>query len=155
MKKSFIDPDFVLTFLYVGLGTLAVCSIYPNDFLYGDWSQWVLVITFPIDALSFGYRCMNRENLFFVFCIQTFMMAPTFIFLKRISKRNGNNSDYLKDFWFWKKVSLISFISMAVFGIASFALHKYLHGYNMEMIFLLSLSMSIGLISEIMKSRLR
>jgi hypothetical protein len=32
---------------YVGLGTLSVCSIYPKDLLYGDWSLYGLL--FGID----------------------------------------------------------------------------------------------------------
>ena len=42
------EIELIISAIYVGIGTLAVCSVYPDDFFYGDWSLIVLLITFPV-----------------------------------------------------------------------------------------------------------
>ena len=49
--KSFIKYrkiELIISAIYVGIGTLAVCSIYPKDLFYGDWSLFVLIWTMPV-----------------------------------------------------------------------------------------------------------
>ena len=59
------------TVLYVVMGTLSVCSLYPHDTLAsGEWIIFPLLFTFPVSIISFGYRFFEAEILYPVFIIQ-------------------------------------------------------------------------------------
>lgn len=72
---------------YVALGTLSVCSVYPHDLFYGDWSLFGLLITFPVSIISFGYRYGESHILYPVFIIQFVMFVLTFFILGSIIKK--------------------------------------------------------------------
>jgi len=80
---------FAVSIAYVGSGTLAVCSMYPNDVLYGGWSELVFFITFPVSILSFGYRFAESSNLVTVFFIQFLMLVLTFLLLSKFFQKYG------------------------------------------------------------------
>lgn len=75
-----------MSLFYVGLGTLSVCSIYPDDLFYGNWSLFVLVVTFPVSIVSFGYRYAEPNLLYPVFLIQLIMFGLTFLILSSFIK---------------------------------------------------------------------
>jgi hypothetical protein len=78
---------------YVGLGTLAVCSVYPADMFYGSWSLWALVITFPVTIVSFGYRFIDSQNLYPVWLIQSAMFLIMFVTMSlelRVKKKSAD-----------------------------------------------------------------
>jgi hypothetical protein len=75
---------FVISFTYVGIGTISVCSIYPKDSLYGEWSMWGLFLSFPVSIVSFGYRYADSENLIIVYLIQAVMLYITYRVVKKI-----------------------------------------------------------------------
>jgi len=77
----------IISALYVGLGTLAVCSIYGGDPLYGEWSFSTLVLTFPVTFLSFIYRYAEADYLLPVFVIQFIMFLFTFFILSVFIKK--------------------------------------------------------------------
>ncbi len=82
--KSFIKSrkiELIISAIYVGIGTLAVCSIYPKDLFYGDWSLFVLILTVPVTIVSFGYRYAEIDYLIPVLIIQFVMFILTFLFL--------------------------------------------------------------------------
>ena len=66
---------------YVAFGTLSVCSVYPHDLLFGEWSLYGLLMTFPVTILSFGFRYAEPNQLLPVFLIQLTMVLPTFLVL--------------------------------------------------------------------------
>jgi hypothetical protein len=70
---------FTISLGYVGLGTLAVCSIYPSDLFHGEWTLWVLFVTFPVTIISFGFRYAEAEMIYVVFIIQFVMIVLTFL----------------------------------------------------------------------------
>ena len=75
-----------IALIYVGFGTLSVCSVYPADVFYGEWSLLGLLITFPVTFISFGYRYAEAESLYPVFIIQFVMLILTFLLLGRFIK---------------------------------------------------------------------
>ncbi|WP_313531027.1 hypothetical protein [Sphingobacterium multivorum] len=77
---------FFIALAYVGIGTLSVCSIYPDDPLYSDWSSVFLVFTFPVTIISFGYRYAEADLLYPVFIIQAIMFVVTFFVLSHLLK---------------------------------------------------------------------
>ena len=80
--KSFIKYrkiELIISAIYVGIGTLAVCSIYPKDLFYGDWSLFVLIWTMPVIIFSLVYRYAEADNLIPVFIIQLIIFVFTFL----------------------------------------------------------------------------
>lgn len=77
---------FKIALLYVAFGTLTVCSVYPKDLFYGDWSLLGLIITFPVSIISFGYRYAESDLLYPVFIIQFIMFWLIFYILGMIIK---------------------------------------------------------------------
>jgi hypothetical protein len=81
---------FKISFFYVLLGTLSVCSIYPKDLFYGEWSLYGLIITFPVSIISFGYRYAESDLLYPVFIIQLVMFILSFFVLSLVLKDKNN-----------------------------------------------------------------
>jgi hypothetical protein len=77
---------FKLSLFYVALGTLSVCSVYPKDLFYGDWSLYGLLLTFPVSIFSFGFRYAEADLLYPVFIIQFVMFFITFFVLSLFIK---------------------------------------------------------------------
>lgn len=84
---------FYIAFLYVGFGTLSVCSVYPADPFYGEWSLFGLLITFPVSIISFGYRYTEANLLYPVFIIQILMFILTFLILTTFIKKKKSNNE--------------------------------------------------------------
>lgn len=80
---------FNISLFYVGLGTLSVCSVYPKDLFYSEWSLYGLVITFPVSVLSFGYRYAEADLLYPIFIIQLVMLFLTFYILSIFIKNKN------------------------------------------------------------------
>lgn len=88
--KSFLITRkiaLIISTIYVGLGTLAVCSIYGNDPLYGEWSLYTLILTFPVTFFSFMYRYMEPNYLLPVLIIQFIMFLVFFFILSLFIKK--------------------------------------------------------------------
>lgn len=88
--KSFLKTRkvaLIISAIYVGIGTLAVCSIYGSDPLYGEWSFNALVLTFPVTFFSFIYRYAEADSLLPVFVIQFIMFLFTFFILSIFIKK--------------------------------------------------------------------
>jgi hypothetical protein len=79
----------LISFLYVGLGTFTVCSVYGSDVFYGEWTTYTFLITFPVTIMSFGYRYVEPHNLFPVFIIQFIMFIITFFILSLFIKNKS------------------------------------------------------------------
>lgn len=77
---------FKISSFYVALGTLSVCSVYPKDLFYGDWSLYGLLLTFPVSIFSFGFRYAVADLLYPVFIIQFVMFFITFFVLSLFIK---------------------------------------------------------------------
>jgi hypothetical protein len=86
----FDSRAFCLAAIYVGLGTIAVCSVYPSDPFYGDWSLLALLATFPVSIISFTYRFAQEEPLYPVFIIQTAFFIATYFFIRQRRQRKRN-----------------------------------------------------------------
>jgi len=78
---SFINSRkiaFLISFFYVGIGTLAICNSYGSDAFYGDWTIYAIFFTFPVTFISFMYRFAESGSLIPVYIIQFFMFILTF-----------------------------------------------------------------------------
>lgn len=52
------------------MGTMAICSCYPDDPLYSEAWLAIHLFTFPVTIISFAYRFATKEPLYPVFIIQ-------------------------------------------------------------------------------------
>lgn len=88
MLEYFKDKslDLILSIIYVGIGTISVCSVYPSDSFYGEWSWWGIFVTLPVSIISFMYRYADAGSLIPVFIIQIIMVYPTYLVFKSIMK---------------------------------------------------------------------
>ncbi|MGC4128460.1 MAG: hypothetical protein QM564_02635 [Bergeyella sp.] len=87
--KSFLKSRriaLIISAIYVGLGTFAICNAYGSDALYGDWTIYTIVITFPVTIISFGYRYAEPNSLIPVYIIQFIMFVLTFLLLSLFIK---------------------------------------------------------------------
>ncbi|MCF6139901.1 hypothetical protein L1S34_01230 [Flavobacterium sp. K77] len=77
---------FIFSIIYVGIGTLSVCSISGSDLFYGEWSLYALILTFPVTIISFAYRYAASDYLIPVLIIQSIMFLITFSIFAAIFK---------------------------------------------------------------------
>jgi hypothetical protein len=77
----------IISAIYVGFGTLTVCSMYGSDPLYGEWSLYALLLTFPVAFFSFLYRYAEPNSLIPVLIIQFIMFLATFFVLSFFVKK--------------------------------------------------------------------
>jgi hypothetical protein len=77
----------IISIIYVGIGTLSVCSISGSDLFYGEWSLYTLILTFPVTIISFGYRYAEPDYLIPVLIIQFIMFLITFLILSAFIKK--------------------------------------------------------------------
>ncbi|EFK33607.1 Uncharacterised protein [Chryseobacterium gleum] len=95
MKKitSFLKSRkwaLIISILYVVTGTLAVCSAYGSDPLYGEWTLYALLITFPVSVLSFVCRYTD-PSIWPILLIQFMMFLSTFFVLSLFIKSKPDN----------------------------------------------------------------
>ncbi|WP_413931168.1 hypothetical protein [Chryseobacterium sp. T20] len=81
---------FIISMLYVGIGTLAVCSAYGSDPLYGEWTLYALLVTFPVSILSFGCRYAD-PSIWPILLIQFIMFLITFFILSLFIKSKSDH----------------------------------------------------------------
>ncbi len=79
--------SFLISFIYVLIGTIAVYSGYPDDPFYFDNSVYLILVTCPVSFFSFGYRFFEPEGLLPVIIIQLIMFTITFYIFSLILKK--------------------------------------------------------------------
>jgi len=86
---------FVISIGYIGLSLISLFSLYPSDFFYGDWSVIGILITFPIDFISFAFRYSTSEIIYPVFLIQGFLFIPLFVIIATIIRKRKEKKEKL------------------------------------------------------------
>lgn len=81
----------IISSVYVGAGTLAVYSLYPDDPTFGEWSLYIIIGTFPVTFISFMYRYVEADAFFGVLMIQFIMFIITFFVLSLFIRNKYEN----------------------------------------------------------------
>ena len=81
---------FGISLIYVILGGIVACSIYPDDPLHGSWFKWGFLITLPVNIFSFAHRLGIQRDYYPVIIIQLIIFIPTFIIISKILARKNN-----------------------------------------------------------------
>jgi hypothetical protein len=76
LKSTAVKNSLTIAFLYVGLGTVTVMSVYPASPLYGDWVYVGLLLTLPVSIISFAVMFAEPNGYFLVLIVQ----SVTFLF---------------------------------------------------------------------------
>ncbi|WP_332004238.1 hypothetical protein [Chitinophaga sp.] len=43
-KNAAYSYSYLVSFLYVGFGTLTILSLYPDNLFYGEWVSWGMAV---------------------------------------------------------------------------------------------------------------
>ena len=79
VRNKFNKLAFIISLIYVGLGTIAIYGMYYNS----GWPFLLFLITLPVSAFGFAYRfTANPQNHFIFFIIQSIMLIPTFFIVR-------------------------------------------------------------------------
>jgi len=81
---------FFVVIIYNLIGLISLFGLYPKDPFYWDWNVAILLFTFPITIISFGYRFMMAEPIFPIFIIQFIMLIISLLIVKKICKSRTN-----------------------------------------------------------------
>ncbi len=94
LKSNALIKSFFISFSYVGLGTISILSVYPHDFFsfFGNLRVLMLLLTLPVNFISFGIRFMDDERILLVLFIQFFVFLLFWLIVfkclsKKIKKR--------------------------------------------------------------------
>ena len=76
-RKEARAKSYLISFFYVGFATLSLLSMYPDDFLYGGWVTWAILLTLPVNFIGLGVLYADPEQHAIVFLIQLFVFIVT------------------------------------------------------------------------------
>ncbi len=71
LKGNALRNSLIIAFLYVGVGTVAAMSVYPDSPLYGDWIYAGLLLTLPVSIIGFAIMFAGPDGYPLVLIVQT------------------------------------------------------------------------------------
>jgi hypothetical protein len=79
--------SFIISFTYVGIGTVSLLSVYPSSPLYGDWVLPAMVITLPVSIWGFGLMYADSHTFWSVIIVESIVCLISWrILFKLMSK---------------------------------------------------------------------
>jgi len=69
-KNTAYKYSYLIAFLYVGLGTLSILSMYPDNLFFGEWVMWGILFTLPVNVLGWGILYADRSQHAIVIFVQ-------------------------------------------------------------------------------------
>jgi len=70
-KNAAYSYSYLVSFLYVGFGTLTILSLYRDNLFYGEWVSWGMLVTFPVNFIAFGIIYADPGQQALVIVVQT------------------------------------------------------------------------------------
>jgi len=83
-NNNVVKRAFIISFLYVFIGTISVLSVYPEAPLYGDWVIVALLLTLPVAFISLGVMYMDASAFGLVILIQLIVFCVLWYVLYRV-----------------------------------------------------------------------
>lgn len=84
LKNKAYKNSFYISILYVGLGTLAVLSVYPASPLSGDWVLFALLLTLPVSVVGFGLMYADANGYLIAFLAQVITFFIFWVIVYRV-----------------------------------------------------------------------
>jgi hypothetical protein len=69
-KSAIYNQSLIFSLLYVGLGTLTVFSLSPESWFYGDWVFMSMLITLPVNIISFAMAYGDGDAMVSILIVQ-------------------------------------------------------------------------------------
>lgn len=89
--KQELKKSFLISFVYVGFGTLSVLSSIPSFPLSGPWAVFGVLLTFPVSIFSFGIAYADSTLTGLILIVESIVFLLFWIllfwYLIRRSKR--------------------------------------------------------------------
>ena len=86
---SLTKKSFLISLIYVGLGTICVLPILNNTFLDGDWLIFVLFLTLPVNFISVGIMYAEPDAIGLILVVQVaYFLLFWFIIYRILKQRN-------------------------------------------------------------------
>ncbi|MET3877744.1 hypothetical protein [Chitinophaga sp. OAE865] len=81
-KSTAYIYSYLVAFLYVGLGTLSILSMYPDNLLFGEWVMWGVLVTLPVNFIGWGilYSDPNQHGIVILVQILVFILVGLLFF---------------------------------------------------------------------------
>jgi hypothetical protein len=84
LKNKAFKNSLTISVLYVGLGTLAVLSVYPASPLSGGWVIFALLLTLPVSVVGFGLMYADKDGYLLAFLAQVVTFLIFWVIVYRI-----------------------------------------------------------------------
>lgn len=88
IDKQNFKKSFIVSLLYVGLGTISLLGVYPSDPFYSDWSIVGLLITIPVSFIGFGVIYMEANSYTLLLFVQSLVFLLLFFIVYTFLTRN-------------------------------------------------------------------
>lgn len=81
-KRTAYKYSYLIAFLYVGLGTLSILSMYPDNLFFGEWAMWGLILTLPVNFIGWGilYSDSSQQTIVILIQIVVFILVGWLLF---------------------------------------------------------------------------
>ncbi|MNK03716.1 hypothetical protein D3C87_215660 [compost metagenome] len=83
-RNKFYKLSFIYSLSYVGLGTLSILSLYPSSLFYGEWVFIALLITLPVNFVSFVVVFSEADATGLVLIVQALMFLIFWLILYNV-----------------------------------------------------------------------
>ena|SRR5258708_2922515 len=90
VRVNLLAKSFIISFVYVSLGTIAILSGYPSSPLYGGWVLPTMLLTFPVSIWSFGIVFADSHAFWSVIIVESVVCLLFWLIIFRWMKRRFN-----------------------------------------------------------------
>lgn len=97
IKVNILIKSFIVSFLYVSLGTVAILSGYPSSPLYGGWVLPTMLLTFPVSIWSFGIVFSDSSAFWSVIIVESIVCLLFWLILFKWMNRRLKKKALLKN----------------------------------------------------------
>ncbi|MFD0998577.1 hypothetical protein ACFQ21_04635 [Ohtaekwangia kribbensis] len=92
-KKAFYD-SLLASFLYVGLGTISVMSIYPGSLFHGGWAFVGVLLTLPVSFVGFGIMYADSDGYWYTLLAQVCVFFVAWFVTYQYYEKKYRNDDF-------------------------------------------------------------
>ena len=69
-KNTAYKYAYLIAFIYVGVGTFSILSMYPHNLFYGEWVMWGVLLTLPVNFIGWAILYSDPEQHALVIPVQ-------------------------------------------------------------------------------------
>lgn len=85
IKKKSLMVSLLISLFYVGLGTISLLALYPSSPIFGEWSLYTTLLTFPVSFIGFGIAYAEPNNIPLLLFVQLVVFLLFWLIIYRMS----------------------------------------------------------------------